>query len=244
MERRARIFSVKIILGLVGMMVLAGCAGPKSRMAVLSEPPAAATPQSDKATIIFYRSHSDSELISAAVFDVSMEPPRLVGILSSRMKFAYVAEPGIRHFMVVNQAADFMDAELAAGKTYYALAMPSLPNYGSSSWARFSLRPRVATDPDLADELSGLKWGREHTPVGTLGRGQYEQHREEARRLLARMAEEAGQACAQSRRRALSLRLRLVAVAVAPISGDAPLLRGSRRRRRSATRSTMSPAAP
>jgi len=153
MERRARIFSVKIILGLVGMMVLAGCAGTKSRMAVLSEPPAAATPQSDKATIIFYRSHSDSELISAAVFDVSMEPPRLVGILSSRMKLAYVAEPGIRHFMVVNQAADFMDAELAAGKTYYALVVPRY-----YARARFSLRPRVATDPDLADELSGLKW--------------------------------------------------------------------------------------
>ena len=158
MERRARIFSVKIILGLVGMMVLAGCAGPKSRMAVLSEPPAAAKPQSDKATIIFYRSHSDSELISASVFDVSMEPPRLVGILSSRMKLAYVAEPGIRHFMVISQTADFMDAELAAGKTYYALAVPNLPSYGSSSWVRFSLHPRVATDPDLADELSGLKW--------------------------------------------------------------------------------------
>lgn len=155
MVRSARIFSAGIMLALAGMMALAGCTSTTSRLMVeVPEPAVIATPPSDKATIVFYRSSYLGEAIQASVFDISTEPPRLVGIVSASTKLAYICEPGRRRFMVISESADFMDAELAAGKTYFTLVAPRV-----GVWkARFSLRPRVATDPETIEQLSGLSW--------------------------------------------------------------------------------------
>jgi hypothetical protein len=50
---------------------------------------------------------------------------------------AYQAEPGVHRFMVIAENADFVDATLEAGKTYYILVSPRM-----GAWkARFSLLP-------------------------------------------------------------------------------------------------------
>jgi hypothetical protein len=128
-------------------------------MVNVGEPAAIAAPPSDKSVVVFYRSSYLGETIQASVFDLSTEPPRLVGIISSTTKLAYVCEAGARRFMVISEAADFMDAELAPGKTYYALVAPRI-----GAWkARFSLRPRQAGDPEVAEQVRGLSWV-ENTP--------------------------------------------------------------------------------
>jgi hypothetical protein len=159
MFRSARVFSVNAILGLAVILVMTGCRIHSALMANVPEPTAVAAPLTDKATVVFYRSSFLGETIQASVFDITTEPPRLVGIISSTTKLAYLCDPGTRRFMVVSEAADFMDAELAPGKTYYALVAPRV-----GVWkARFSLQPRQADDPQVAEQVKGLSWV-ENTP--------------------------------------------------------------------------------
>jgi hypothetical protein len=71
-----------------------------------------------------------------------------VGIVPAKRKLVYFADAGATRFMVINEAADFMAADLEAGKTYYA---PVTPRMGV--WkARFSLQPVTAA------ELAGSKF--------------------------------------------------------------------------------------
>jgi hypothetical protein len=81
-----------------------------------------------------------------------------VGIVPTKKKLAYSVAPGKTRFMVVSEAADFMDAELVAGKTYYVVVAPRM-----GVWtARFSLRPvgaeRLGTQ-EVAD------WLKECAPI-------------------------------------------------------------------------------
>ena len=70
------------------------------------------------------------------------------------MEIAYPAAPGRHRFMVVSEAADFMDADLAPGKTYYTVVAPRI-----GMWkARFSLYPRRPDDQKTRDELTFCKW--------------------------------------------------------------------------------------
>jgi hypothetical protein len=59
--------------------------------------------------------------------------------------------------MVVSEAADFMDADLQPGRTYYALVTPRV-----GVWrARFSLQPVTAAELDgrqLQEWLSSCEW--------------------------------------------------------------------------------------
>ena len=94
------------------------------------------TPQGNEATIIFMRPSVFGGAIQSTVFDVTSPANLLVGIVSARTKIAYKTSPGEHLFMVVSEAADFLKADLAAGKTYYALVTPRM-----GLWkARFSLK--------------------------------------------------------------------------------------------------------
>lgn len=140
------------------VLVLAGCTS--SRMTAVSEPTAIANPQAGKATVVFYRSSGLGGAIQSSVFDVTADPPAFVGIVSTGMKLAYATSPGRHRFMVIGESADFMDADLVSGSTYYALVAPRV------GWwkARFSLRPRLADDQQTRDELTSCKW-YDNTPA-------------------------------------------------------------------------------
>lgn len=71
------------------------------------------------------------------IYDVSGEEPVFIGIISNATKVPYKTTPGEHTFMVVSEAADFLHADLSAGKTYYSLVTPRM-----GAWkARFSLWP-------------------------------------------------------------------------------------------------------
>lgn len=87
--------------------------------------------------VVFMRSTFVGSAISASVFDVSGPETKFIGIINNGTKLAYPVKPGQHTFMVVSEAADFMEATVASGRTYYALVTPRM-----GMWkARFSFRP-------------------------------------------------------------------------------------------------------
>lgn len=122
------LFAVSVIA------LLSGCASSKM---MVQEDQQLAPPPEGKAQVVFLRSTFVGSAIQASVFDVTSGEPEFIGIISNNTKFAHASDPGKRVFMVVSEAADYMEADLAAGKTYYAMVTPRM-----GAWkARFSMHP-------------------------------------------------------------------------------------------------------
>jgi hypothetical protein len=140
-------------------VLLSGCAGTVTNM---REVPAAApppAPEPGKALVIFMRPSGLGFAIQSSVFEVQENNPvpALIGIVAAKTKVAYRANPGKYTFMTIGENADFMTAELLAGKTYYVRVEPRM-----GMWkARFGLEPiaqKELAGTKLAGELSECKW--------------------------------------------------------------------------------------
>lgn len=128
--------SFYILLLIFAAFVFAGCMSKYMKQA---EPEAIAKykPSETESLIIFMRPSSFGGGIQSSVFNVSTDENVFVGIVSAKTKVAYKTNPGKYLFMVAGESADFMQAEMEGGKTYYALVTPRL-----GVWkARFSLKP-------------------------------------------------------------------------------------------------------
>jgi hypothetical protein len=90
------------------------------------------------AKIVFVRVTSFGGAIAASVFDVTESgDAKFIGIVNRKTRVEYPVKPGLHTFMIVSEAADFMQAQVVGGKTYYALVVPR-----PGAWkARFSLVP-------------------------------------------------------------------------------------------------------
>src|SRR5215831_17104802 len=74
-------------------------------------------PAENEAVVVFV-----GRATGALLYDVSDgDDERFIGISDPETKVGYVCPAGTRRFMVVGETADFLDASLAPGKTYYAL---------------------------------------------------------------------------------------------------------------------------
>jgi hypothetical protein len=126
------------VLMLAGTLFLTGCSSlmqPVDNQAVQPS-------TQDGAQVVFMRSAFTAKAIDASLYDVTDGKTQFVGILSNGTKIAYPTAPGHRTFMVVSEAADFLEADLAPGKTYYSMVTPRM-----GMWkARFSMWP-VSRDP-------------------------------------------------------------------------------------------------
>ena len=133
------------IFTLLGTLLLAGCvSNPMAPVADQTLPPAAA----DSAQVVFMRDAYTGKAIVSSLYDVTDGKTRFIGVMANGTKIAYPTTPGKHTFMVVSEAADFMEADLVAGKTYYALVTPRM-----GLWkARFSLWP-ISNDPEAAHSL-------------------------------------------------------------------------------------------
>ena len=116
----------------------------------------APTPEEGKALVIFLRSTFVGSAISASVYDAPDNETKFIGIIQNKQRVAYQAEPGQHRFMVIAENADFVDATLEAGKTYYVLVSPRM-----GVWkARFSLLP-IHSDPAIEHNVHSAdfkKW--------------------------------------------------------------------------------------
>lgn len=87
--------------------------------------------------MVFVRKSGVGPVISSTIYDVTDGKIKFVGILNNDTKITYQTSPGKKRFMVWGENADFMEANLSAGKTYYGIAAPRM-----GVWkARFSLWP-------------------------------------------------------------------------------------------------------
>jgi hypothetical protein len=118
----------------VTILLASGCTS--SKMAASTEQ-TFKVPPADKAQIIFLRPSAFGGAIQASVFDVTESEPEFIGIVSTGAKVSYMVDPGKRTFMVVSEAADFLEANLDAATTYFAVVTARM-----GAWkARFSLFP-------------------------------------------------------------------------------------------------------
>jgi hypothetical protein len=123
-------------------------------------------PTPDKALIYFIRPTSFGGAIQATIFD----DDTYIGTVSANTHVAYMAAPGPHMFMIVGENADFMQANLNAGKTYYARVQPRM-----GVWkARFSLVPQngqssaeeidhwLHSTREVRPNEQGLQWAQEN----------------------------------------------------------------------------------
>jgi len=120
-------------------------AAPAAVFTPISTAPTQAAAVADS-KVVFLRATNFGGAIAASVFDVTEAgPPKFIGIINRGNKLAYPVKAGLYTFMVVSEAADFMQATVVGGKTYYALVTPRM-----GVWkARFSFKPV------RGDELDG-----------------------------------------------------------------------------------------
>ena len=120
-------------VGLVSLvMTIYGCAVPVPKMNHSMVARAVTSPDPGKALIIFMRPNGVAFNTHVIVY----HNDTLVGTVPYNSKLAYMVNPGKHIFMAISEAADFMQADLVAGKTYYAQLVPRM------GWwrARFSFR--------------------------------------------------------------------------------------------------------
>lgn len=126
---------IKLILITAAVALLSGCGGSSKMM--VQENQQLVSPAAGKAQVVFLRSTFVGSAIQASVFDVTSGEPEFIGIVANDTKLAHTTDPGKHVFMVVSEAADYMEADLAAGKTYYSMVTPRM-----GAWkARFSMHP-------------------------------------------------------------------------------------------------------
>jgi hypothetical protein len=125
-------------------------------------------PRPGNALILFFRPGRMAGVASSSVFD----DVDLVAVLMDSTYTAYETTPGKHRFMVLGEAADFMDADLAENKVYCATVVPRF-----GVWvARFSLKTITPQDPEWKEvrewisdsslvtlNSQGRSWAQENT---------------------------------------------------------------------------------
>jgi len=92
---------------------------------------------SDESTIVFMRSSFVGKMIKASIYEVTNGETIFIGIMKNKKKINYKTTAGKHTFMVVGESADFMEAKIIGGKTYYSMITPRM-----GAWkARFSMIP-------------------------------------------------------------------------------------------------------
>jgi hypothetical protein len=138
------------------VLVMASCGRTPKYMRDIADPNVTYTPAPDEAIVVFMRPSTFGFAIQSAVFDVTTPENKVIGVVSAKKKLAYRTTPGKHLFMVTGENADFMQADLRAGKIYYALVNPRM-----GAWkARFSLGAvdRGVSPAQLNDWKNSCSW--------------------------------------------------------------------------------------
>lgn len=143
------------------LFVVSGCSGSLMQKSAIDNTsmPSAKTGQ---ALIVFMRPSTFGGASGASIFDLKHEKnqlseDRFVGLVPATTKVLYDAEPGFHLFMVIGESADFMQANLKAGETYFALVKTRM----DGRKAHFSLKPLHSNDlisDEYADWFQSTAW--------------------------------------------------------------------------------------
>ena len=155
-----------------------GCARRSDLMNVNAEGTRLVPAPADKAVVVFLRPEFKGYAISAAVY----EDDAFLGIVMRHARLVHEASPGMHRYMVVSEAADFLDADLEAGKTYFVAVRPRM-----GAWrARFSLEPITPSSGRWSNltkwlddsyvvttNAAGEQWARDNQASVTAKRDKY-----------------------------------------------------------------------
>ena len=149
---------MKRVSVLVVFAFLVGCGGSS----VLMKPSAnqAISPASkQKAKIVFMRTSFVAGAINAELFEIAKGKMKFIGSIPYGSKISYETTPGKKVFMAHGIAADFMIADVRAGKTYYSIVRP---NWGTGGFAPTPVRTDGTTEyntdsPDFKEWVSGTE---------------------------------------------------------------------------------------
>ena len=139
-----------------------------------------------ESTVVFMRSSFVGSMIKASIYEVTEEETKFIGILKNKSKIIYKTSPGKHTFMVVSEAADFMEANIAEDKTYYSIITPR-----TGAWkARFSMVP-VTTDGSTKFNLNGKKFNKIKKKTNVVEMNEkslkwYEKHKENVEKKKAK----------------------------------------------------------
>lgn len=115
-------------------LLFVGCA---SNPMIVSSNQTISSVAADKSQVVFMRSSFLGGAINGSLYDVTNVEPIFIGIIANGTKVSYDTTPGKHVFMVVSEAADFLEADIQAGKSYFSIVTPRM-----GFWkARFSLWP-------------------------------------------------------------------------------------------------------
>ena len=125
--------TITLTLTLALVLITANCGIRRSNLLDYPEQPGVTikTPPEGKSQIIFLRPSTHGHAISAVIYDNDS----FVSVVMAKTCNIYLTDPGEHQLMVVSEAADFLMADLEAGKSYVVLVTPRM-----GAWrARFSL---------------------------------------------------------------------------------------------------------
>lgn len=149
---------IKKIAVLIAFSVLVGCGGSSALMKPSANQ--SITPASkQKAKIVFMRTSFVAGAINAELFEIAKGKMKFIGSIPYGSKISFETTPGKKVFMAHGLAADFMIADVRAGKTYYSIVRP---NWGTGGFAPTPIRTDGTTEfntgsPDFKEWVSGTE---------------------------------------------------------------------------------------
>lgn len=134
-------------------LLLVGCA---SSVMTKAPSPDLKPPPAGMAEIVFMRDSFVAGAIGCDLLEVDKSGKlKFIGVVANGTKIAYLTPPGHKVFMAYGTAADFMEANVVAGKTYFVILRP---NWGTGGFAPTPIRQRndkwSMQSPDFSKWLS------------------------------------------------------------------------------------------
>jgi hypothetical protein len=160
------------LLAALAVLALGGCHHATRQEATVSKAPPG------QAQMVFLRPTKSAHTVAIFMIDSAEQPAQFLGLVSSDTKLVARVPPGDHLFMVIaDQDAEFMEAHLQAGSTYYTLARGRYD--GNSDW-HFYLLPihRESADSHNLRSPDFRKWDSacrkvEKTPEADQWFGEY-----------------------------------------------------------------------
>lgn len=150
--------TIKKLSVLFVFLFLAGCGGSSALMKPSSNQNI--TPASKQmAKIVFMRTSFVAGAINAELFEIDSGKLKFIGSIPMGSKIVHETTPGKKVYMAYGTAADFMIADVRAGKTYYSIVRP---NWGTGGFAPTPVRTDGTSDfntssPDFKKWVSGTE---------------------------------------------------------------------------------------
>ena len=150
-----------LLLIIIAAMGMTGCAS--KHMQPVDPAQVDATVKPDEAVIVFFRSTIFGGGIQSPVIDADEDGKvRFVAVVSAKTKYLHRTTPGRHLYVVGGESSAMLEANMEAGKTYYAYIAP----YPGFFKARFVFVPVQNTaDEKFRKNLSECSWVQ-NTPSG------------------------------------------------------------------------------